>query len=122
MLRPSSMAATMVAKLSSMQHQVGDFARDVAAALAHGDADVGALERRGVVHAVAGHGDDLASVFQRLDQPQLVLRRHAGEDVDRRDRLAAVARATSRSSSAPVSTRLGADADDLRPTALAVAG
>ena len=42
------------------EHERGGLASDVGAALAHGDADVGGLERGRVVDAVAGHGDDLA--------------------------------------------------------------
>ena len=40
---------------------------------AHGDADVGRLDGRGVVDAVAGHGDDLALLLQRVGQQHLVL-------------------------------------------------
>ena len=40
------------------QDDRGGFARDVRAPAAHCDADVGGLQRRGVVDAVAGHGDD----------------------------------------------------------------
>ena len=65
------------------EHDIGHLARDVAAALAHGDADVGALQRRRVVHPVARDGNDLAQVLQGLDQAQLVLGVHAGKDVDR---------------------------------------
>ena len=74
------------------EHDIGHLARDVAAALAHGDADVGALQRRRVVHPVAGDRDDLAQVLQRLDQAQLVLGRYAGEDIDHAGRLAQLLR------------------------------
>src|SRR5690606_10754929 len=47
---------------------------------AHGDADVGAALRRGVVDTVAGHRHDLALALQRLYDPQLVLGRNAGEN------------------------------------------
>ena len=50
------------------QHEIRRLPRDIRAALPHGDADVGGLERRRVVDAVAGHGDDLAVGLQRLDQ------------------------------------------------------
>ena len=50
---------------------------------AHRHADVGLLQGRRVVDAVAGHGDDLASPLERLDELQLVLRRDAGEDAGR---------------------------------------
>ena len=55
-------------------------ARDVGAAAAHGDADMGGLERRRIVDAVAGHGDDLAVGLQRLDDAQLLLGHDAGKD------------------------------------------
>ena len=44
---------------------VGGLAGDVGAGEAHGDADVGLLQRRRVVDAVAGDGDDLAQVLER---------------------------------------------------------
>jgi hypothetical protein len=47
------------------QHHVRRLARDVGAALAHRHADVGRLQRRRVVHAVAGHGGELAGRLQR---------------------------------------------------------
>ena len=62
------------------QHQRGGFARHVGAAPAHGDADMGGFERRRVVDAVAGHGDDLAVGFERFDESEFLLRQHAGED------------------------------------------
>jgi hypothetical protein len=51
---------------------------------AHGDADVGGLQRRRVVHAVAGDGDDLALLLQRLDDQHLLLGGDAGEEDLRR--------------------------------------
>ena len=42
------------------QHDGGRFARHVGAAPAHRDADMGRLQRRRIVDAVAGHRDDLA--------------------------------------------------------------
>ena len=62
-MRPSSTAATMVAKLSSRSVIAGRFLADVGAGDAHRDADVGLLERRRVVHAVAGHRDDVAALL-----------------------------------------------------------
>ena len=62
------------------EHEVGRLACDVGAALAHGDADMGGLQRRGVVDPVAGHGDDFAVGLERLDQRELLLRPDAGED------------------------------------------
>ena len=63
------------------EHHVGGVLGHVGAGDAHGDPDVGLLERRGVVDAVAGHGHDLAPGLQRLDQAELLLRRHAREHV-----------------------------------------
>ena len=54
--------------------------RHVGAGDAHGHADVGLLERGRVVHAVAGHGDDVAARLQRLHEAELLLGRDAGED------------------------------------------
>mgnify|MGYP006953451880 CR=1 FL=1 len=39
----------------------------------HRHAHVGALERRRIIDAVAGHGNDLAAGLQRLYQLQLLL-------------------------------------------------
>jgi hypothetical protein len=54
-------------------------AGDVGARFAHRDAEVGLLERRRVIHAIARHRDDVASALERLHQPQLLLRRDARE-------------------------------------------
>jgi hypothetical protein len=54
----------------------------------HGDADIGTLQGRRVVHPVAGHRRHLAVGLHRLDQAQLVLGAGAGEDVDLAHRLA----------------------------------
>ena len=48
---------------------------------AHGDADVGLPQRRGVVDPVSGHRDDVTARLQRLDQSQLLLRGDSGEHV-----------------------------------------
>ena len=50
---------------------------DLGAGDAHGHADVGRLERRRVVDPVAGHRHDLPVGLERVDEPQLVLGRHA---------------------------------------------
>ena len=60
-------------------HHVGSFLRDFGALDAHGDADVGFLQGRGVVHPIAGHRDHLSVQLQRLDDLQFVLRRDTGE-------------------------------------------
>ena len=82
MTRPSPTAPTIVAKLSSCSTMSAGVLGDVGARDAHRHADVGLLERRRVVDAVAGHRHDVAVALQRVDDPQLVLRRHAR--VDRR--------------------------------------
>ena len=69
------------------QDEVCHLAADVAAALAHGDADVGSLEGRCVVDSVAGHRHDLAALLERLDECQFVVRADSGEDVDLVDRV-----------------------------------
>ncbi len=63
------------------QHHVGAFFGDIGAGDAHGHADVGALDGRGVVHAVAGHGDHLSIGAQRFDDAHLVFRGDTGEHV-----------------------------------------
>lgn len=44
---------------------------------AHRDADVRGFDGGGIVHAVAGHGHDIALPLQRFDDFQLVFRRSA---------------------------------------------
>jgi hypothetical protein len=60
------------------QDHLGRFFGDVGAGDAHGDADVGRLERGGVVHAVAGHGHDVAVGLEGVDDAELVLGRDRG--------------------------------------------
>ena len=55
---------------------------DLRAGDAHRDADVGLLQGRRVVHAVAGHRDDVALALEDVDEVDLVLRRDAGDDAD----------------------------------------
>ena len=57
------------------QHDGGSFARDIGSAAAHGDADMGGLQRGRVVDAVAGHRDDLAIGLVGVDDAQLLVRR-----------------------------------------------
>ena len=64
------------------EHHVAGFLGDLGAGDAHGHADVGPAQRRGVVHAVAGHGHDVAAALERLDDPHLVLGRHPGAHAD----------------------------------------
>ena len=47
----------------------------------NGDAAVGLLQRRGVVHAVAGHADDVAALLQIIDDVELVFGEDLGEAV-----------------------------------------
>jgi hypothetical protein len=54
----------------------------IIAADAHRHADVGLLQCRGVVHAVAGHRDHVPPGLQRGHDAQLVRRRHPRIDVD----------------------------------------
>ncbi len=103
MRRPSRTAWTMVAKLSSSSIMCAGLARHVGAALAHGDADVRHLQRRRVVDAVAGHGDELALVLQRLHDLDLLFRIDARVH-PHRFHLALEFRQLSRASSLPVST------------------
>ena len=62
------------------QDHVRCVAGDVGASQAHRDADVGALERGRVVHAVAGHDDDVVPLAERAEDAELVARLDAGED------------------------------------------
>ncbi|EXI66264.1 MAG: hypothetical protein AW07_04610 [Candidatus Accumulibacter sp. SK-11] len=62
------------------EHQGCGLLRDRGAGDAHGDADVGGFQRRGIIDAVAGHRDDMAARLQGLDDAQLVFGRDAGED------------------------------------------
>ena len=54
------------------EHHVGGLFRDIGAGDAHRDPDIGGLERRRIVDAVAGHRHDLAAALEALDDPQLV--------------------------------------------------
>ena len=67
------------------EHQGRGLARDVGAAASHRDADVGGLQGRRVVDAVARHDDDLAPRLEGLDEPQLLRRNDAREDGDPAD-------------------------------------
>ena len=61
------------------EHQGGGFLGHLGAGDPHGDADVGGLQRRRVVDAVASHGHDVATRLQCLDDAQLVFGRDTGE-------------------------------------------
>ena len=56
------------------QHHVCGLLGHVRSRDAHGDADVGLLQRRSVVHAISGHGHDRACTPQRVDDAQFVFR------------------------------------------------
>ncbi len=62
----------MVRKLIVEQHDGSDLARRARAALTHGDADVGALQRGHVVHPVSGHGNDLSGGGQGPHEVELL--------------------------------------------------
>ena len=64
------------------EHHLGRFLGRFGAFQAHRHADVGALQRRRVVDAVARHRDHPAARLQALHQPQLVLGAGAREHVD----------------------------------------
>src|SRR3546814_5457214 len=48
---------------------------------AHGDADIGLRQRRGIVDAIARHGDLAAFALKLPDDARLVLRKHVGADL-----------------------------------------
>ena len=60
------------------KHHVGDVLGDIGTGDAHAHADVGALDGRGVVDAVARHGHDLVARLPSLDDAGLVLGLDAG--------------------------------------------
>ena len=62
------------------EHHRRGLAGDVGARGAHGHADVGPAQRRGVVDAVTGHRHHVAEGLQPGGDPQLVLRGAPGED------------------------------------------
>ena len=68
------------------QHDRGRGARRVGGA-GDREAAIGFLQRRRVVHAVAGHADDVAMLLQHVDDVEFVLRKHLGKTVGVLDRL-----------------------------------
>ena len=83
--RPQRTALTMLANESSSRTMsLASLATSVPAA--HRQADVRLVQRRGVVGAVAGDGDDVAVVLEQLDHPQLVQRPGAGSTRERSSR------------------------------------
>ena len=74
--------------------------RDLGAA-AHRDADVGRLDRRRVVHAVARHRHDVALLLERVHEQHLVLRGDAADHADARRSARAAPPRSSAANSAP---------------------
>ena len=70
----------MVAKESSSRTILLASLATARAGDAHGQANVGFLEGRGVVGAVAGDGDHLAQFLQQFHHARLVQRPGAGQD------------------------------------------
>ena len=68
------------AVVSARDDEVGGFAGHVGSTTADGDADVGGLERRRVIDAVAGHRDDVARRLESADDGEFVLGRDTRED------------------------------------------
>ncbi len=56
------------------EHHVGCFPGNLGSGHSHGDANIGDSQSRGVVHAVAGHCDDVAPDLPGLDDIELLLR------------------------------------------------
>jgi len=72
MVRPSSTADTMDAKLSSVSI-ISDASRETSGAVdAHGHANVCRLQCRGVVDTVTGHRDDALVLLEGVDNPELM--------------------------------------------------
>ena len=63
-----------MSKVVVEEDHVGRVLGHLAAHDAHGDADVSLLNRGAVVHAVAGHRDDVALALVVLDDDELLLR------------------------------------------------
>ena len=66
------------------QRHGSGFLGDIRARDAHGNADVGLLQRGRIVNAVAGHGHDVPVLLEGAHDAQLVCGRNARKDVDRR--------------------------------------
>ncbi len=67
-------------EIAAEQRDAGALDRDVGAG-AHGDADIGRGEGRGVVDAVARHRDHAALAAQPLDHGALLIGQHLGLDL-----------------------------------------
>ena len=64
------------------KHHVGNIFRDIRAGYAHAHADIGAFDAGRIIHAVAGHGGDIACAAPCVDYPRLVLGLNTGIDAD----------------------------------------
>ncbi len=62
------------------EHHIGRAFGHVGAGDAHRDADIGPLDGRRVIDAIASHGDHLVVAAQGVNDAHLVLRRHTGKD------------------------------------------
>src|SRR3972149_4913209 len=78
--RPSSMAATMVPKLSSARIMSAGFLGAPVPPNPHRNPDIRLLQRGRIVHAVACYRDDLAQGLEDRHDPELVIGRDPGEE------------------------------------------
>src|SRR5215831_11795176 len=65
----------------SFQDDIGDLTRYIGPGIAHGNANISGFKGRTIVDTIAGHGDHLACLLQRLHDLQLVRGADAGKDV-----------------------------------------
>ena len=86
--RPSRTALNDGREIIIQQNKVRGFAGNIGSPLAHGNANMRGFQRRGVVHSVASHRDDLAVGLQGIDQLKLLLGHSAGKDAGPRDAVA----------------------------------
>ena len=71
-----------VGKVIVLQHHVSGILGNVRASDAHGNANVGARKRRGIVDTVPRHGDDFPLFLQRGNDSHLLVGCHAGVNGD----------------------------------------
>jgi hypothetical protein len=64
------------------ENHVRGFLGHIRTEFAHADADVCLLQRRSIVHAVAGHSYDVAAALQSVDDLEFVVRTGSREDGD----------------------------------------
>lgn len=83
-LRPSSIAVSIVPKSSVVNTTSAAFPGDVGTGSSHGDADIGLAQGRGVVNTVAGDRDDTAVGLEGPDESKFMFGRHPGEHIDAR--------------------------------------